>query len=65
MTDAELTTVERKAPGHLVRLVRYARELRALLLEIQAEVRALPPELHARLDSEAAAIMMEMEERSH
>jgi hypothetical protein len=60
VTEAELASIERNAKGSVVRLVRYVRELRALLAALHPQVSALEPvHLHAVFDSEVAGITME------
>jgi len=60
VTEAELATIEHKARGSVVRLVRYARELRELLAALHPQVSGLEPaHLHAVFDREVAGITME------
>ena len=60
VTEAELATIERSANGSVLRLVRYARELRELLADLHPHVSALEPaNLHAVFDREVAGIVVE------
>jgi hypothetical protein len=60
VTETELTAIEYKSRGAVVRLVRYTRELRELLVALEPQVTALePPNLHDVFDREIAAITVE------
>ena len=55
VTAAELAVIERNAKGSVVRLVRYARELREMLAALHPQVTALEPaHLHDTFDREVA-----------
>ena len=60
ITEVELTAIEHKSRGSVVRLVRYTRELRELLVSLDPRVIALqPPTLRDVFDREVDAIAME------
>lgn len=60
ITEVELTAIEHKSRGAVVRLVRYTRELRDLLVTMQPQITALkPPALHDLFDREIDAITVE------
>lgn len=60
ITEVELTAIEHKSRGAVVRLVRYTRELRELLVALHPQITALkPPTLHNLFDGEIDAITVE------
>ncbi len=62
VTEAELLMIEHKSRGSVVRLVRYARELRELLVALHPQVTALEPAtLLDVFDREVAGITVEQQ----